>query len=155
MPSPDSPSMPLAVRYLDLIVLALALPVFALAGFPLAGYAVAAAAWLAQRGIQHVLTTRADTDDPRTVAGLLTASMIGRGLAGRAVDLRHRHVRARGGARRGRALDPPLHNLLHRAGVRTALRAAAARRGQAMKTRTKRSGSRSRTRTAIASVSSG
>lgn len=72
--------MPLAVRYLDLIALAFALPVFVLAGFPLAGYAAAAAAWLAQRGLQHLLTARAvASDDPRTVAGLLTASMIGRG----------------------------------------------------------------------------
>ncbi len=72
--------MPLAVRYLDLILLAIALPVFVVAGLPLLGYAAAAAAWLAQRALQHVLNARAvASDDPRTVAGLLTASMIGRG----------------------------------------------------------------------------
>ena len=68
------------LRYLDLILLAIALPVFALAGLPLVGYAAAAAAWLAQRGIQHVTDAKArDSDDPRTVVGLLAASMIGRG----------------------------------------------------------------------------
>jgi hypothetical protein len=41
----------LFVRYADLLVLALALPVFLLAGWPLLGYAVAAAAWLAQHAI--------------------------------------------------------------------------------------------------------
>ena len=37
------------LRYLDLILLVLALPVFVAAGWPLLGYAVAAAAWIAQR----------------------------------------------------------------------------------------------------------
>jgi hypothetical protein len=41
----------LLVRYADLVVLALALPVFLLADLPLLGYAVAAAAWLAQHAI--------------------------------------------------------------------------------------------------------
>ena len=39
------------VRYLDLVALAAALPLFLLADLPMLGYAVAAAAWLAQRGI--------------------------------------------------------------------------------------------------------
>jgi hypothetical protein len=34
------------VRLLDLVVLALALPIFVLAGLPLAGYAAGAGAWL-------------------------------------------------------------------------------------------------------------
>jgi len=68
------------VRVLDLVVLALALPVFVLAGLPLLGYAVAAGAWLLQRGVGSLLARRAAaSDDPRTVVGLLTASMIGRG----------------------------------------------------------------------------
>jgi len=68
------------LRYLDLVVLALALPVFALAGFPMLGYATGAVAWLAQRGVQHVLTRRAvAADDPRTFVGLMAGSMIGRG----------------------------------------------------------------------------
>ena len=39
-------------KHVDLMVLAAALAVFLLAGWPILGYAVAAAAWLAQRGIQ-------------------------------------------------------------------------------------------------------
>ena len=39
-------------KYVDLLVLAAALAVFVLAGLPMIGYAAAAAAWLAQRGIQ-------------------------------------------------------------------------------------------------------
>ena len=42
------------LRYLDLVLLAVALPVFLLAGLPMLGYAGAAVAWLLQRGIQHV-----------------------------------------------------------------------------------------------------
>jgi hypothetical protein len=68
------------LRYLDLVVLALALAVFALADLPLLGYAAAAAAWLVQRGIQAITTAKADaSDDPRTIVGLIAASMIGRG----------------------------------------------------------------------------
>jgi len=68
------------VRGLDLALLALALPIFLAAGFPLLGWAAAAAGWLLQRGVQALLTARArDSDDPRTVAGLLAGSMIGRG----------------------------------------------------------------------------
>jgi len=37
------------LRYLDLVLLALALPVFVAADWPLLGYAVAAGAWVAQR----------------------------------------------------------------------------------------------------------
>jgi hypothetical protein len=72
---------PLALlRYLDLVVLALALPVFLLAGFPLLGYAAGAGAWLAQRAIRELLNRRARaSDDPRTVAGLLAGSMMARG----------------------------------------------------------------------------
>ncbi len=39
------------VRYADLALLALALPLFLAAGLPLLGYAAAAAAWLAQHAI--------------------------------------------------------------------------------------------------------
>jgi hypothetical protein len=73
--------MPLRVlRYLDLVVLALALPIFVAAGLPLLGWAGAAFGWLLQRLIQHAIEKRARaSDDPRTVAGLLTGSMIARG----------------------------------------------------------------------------
>ena len=68
------------LRYLDLIVLGLALPLFVLTDLPLLGYAAAAAAWLVQRAINTLATRRAQaSDDPRTVVGLLAGSMIGRG----------------------------------------------------------------------------
>jgi hypothetical protein len=72
--------MPLRMlRYLDLAVLALALPVFIAADLPLLGYAGAAGGWLLQRGVQALIEGRArQSDDPRTVAGLLTGSMIAR-----------------------------------------------------------------------------
>lgn len=71
---------PAAVRYLDLAILVIALPVFLLAGFPIGGYAVAAAAWIAQRAIQVAVQRRASaSEDPRTVVGLTVGSMIARG----------------------------------------------------------------------------
>ena len=39
-------------RYLDLVVLALTLPVFAVAGLPLLGWGAAAFAWCTQRALQ-------------------------------------------------------------------------------------------------------
>jgi len=68
------------LRYLDLIVLVLALGLFWVADLPLLGYAVAAAAWLVQRAVDQVATRKARAaGDPRTVVGLLAGSMIGRG----------------------------------------------------------------------------
>ena len=68
------------LRYLDLLVLAFALPLFVLTDLPLLGYSVAAAAWLVQRAINELATRKAHaSDDPRTVVGLLAGSMIGRG----------------------------------------------------------------------------
>jgi hypothetical protein len=76
-----SDPMPLRMlRYLDLALLGLALPIFVAAGLPLLGYAGAAFGWLVQRGVQALIEKRARaSDDPRTVAGLLTGSMIARG----------------------------------------------------------------------------
>jgi hypothetical protein len=73
--------MPLRMlRYLDLAILVIALPIFVAAGLPLLGYAGAAGGWLVQRGVQALIERRARaSDDPRTVAGLLTGSMIARG----------------------------------------------------------------------------
>ena len=69
-----------ALRYLDLVLLALALPLFVAAGLPMLGYAAGAAAWLVQRGVQIVLERRASSSkDPRTVVGITAGSMIGRG----------------------------------------------------------------------------
>jgi hypothetical protein len=68
------------VRYLDLVVLVLALPVFLLAGWPMLGYAAGAVAWLAQRAIQAYTNAKAmASTEPRAVAGWVTGSMIGRG----------------------------------------------------------------------------
>jgi hypothetical protein len=63
--------MPLrALRYLDLAILAIALPVFVAADLPLIGWAA----------VQAGINKRArESGDPRTVAGLLTGSMIARG----------------------------------------------------------------------------
>ena len=70
----------IAVRYLDLVLLAIALPVFVVAGLPMLGYAAGAAAWLVQRGLQLALNRKAvAADDPRTVVGIAAGSMIGRG----------------------------------------------------------------------------
>jgi hypothetical protein len=70
----------IALRYLDIVLLVVALPVFVVGGLPLLGYAAAAAAWLAQRAINAVATAKArDAADPRTVVGVLAGSMIGRG----------------------------------------------------------------------------
>jgi hypothetical protein len=73
--------MPLRVmRYLDLVILALALPVFLIAGLPVLGWAGVAGAWVVQRGVQQLIEQRARASkDPGTVAGLMTASMIARG----------------------------------------------------------------------------
>jgi hypothetical protein len=68
------------LRYLDLLLVAIALPVFLLAGLPIAGWAVGGGAWVAQRFLQQYLERRAEaSDDPRTVVGLLAGSMIARG----------------------------------------------------------------------------
>lgn len=73
--------MPLRVLgYLDIVVLVLALPIFIAADLPLLGWAGASGAWLLQRAIRAGIDSRARaSDDPRTVAGLLTGSMIARG----------------------------------------------------------------------------
>jgi hypothetical protein len=69
----------IALRYLDLVLLVVALPVFLAGGLPMLGYAAGAAAWLVQRGIQVALNRRAAAaDDPRTVVGIAAGSMIGR-----------------------------------------------------------------------------
>ena len=59
-------------KYVDLLVLAAALAVFVLAELPMVGYAAAAAAWLAQRGIQVL------ADAPRQQPSWPTASARGR-----------------------------------------------------------------------------
>ena len=70
----------LALRYLDIVILILALPVFLAADLPMLGYVAGGGIWLVQRAIQVVLTRKAaEQDDPRKVAGIAVGSMIGRG----------------------------------------------------------------------------
>ena len=72
--------VPAFVRYLDLVVLLLALPLFLLADLPLAAYLVGGGAWVLQRIVQLLLQRRAEaSDDPRMVAGCTAGSMIARG----------------------------------------------------------------------------
>jgi hypothetical protein len=70
------------VRQLDLVVLALALPVFLLAGLPMLGYAVAAGAWLAQWAIHVAAERRAAASlaagDRRSALGVVAATTLGR-----------------------------------------------------------------------------
>ena len=73
---------PLALRYADLALLALALPVFVLAGFPLLGYAVGGGAWLLARALGEAADRRAARalagGDRRTAMGTIAAAMLGR-----------------------------------------------------------------------------
>lgn len=69
-------------KHVDLLVLAAALAVFALGGLPLLGYAVAAAAWLAQRGIQVLATRRTAAElaagNRQRAMGIVAATTLGR-----------------------------------------------------------------------------
>ena len=55
---PARAEAPAILRYLDLALLALALPVFLVADWPMLGYAVAAGAWIAQRLVMAFASTR-------------------------------------------------------------------------------------------------
>jgi hypothetical protein len=69
----------LALRYLDIVLLVLALPVFLAGDLPMLGYAAGGGAWLVQRAIQVWLNRKAAAaDDPRKVAGIAVGSMVGR-----------------------------------------------------------------------------
>jgi hypothetical protein len=69
-------------KYVDLLVLAAALAVFVVAGLPMIGYAAAAAAWLAQRGIQTLATRRAAAElaagQRQRAMGVIAATTLGR-----------------------------------------------------------------------------
>ena len=70
----------IALRYLDLVLLAIALPVFLVADFPIGGWLTAAGIWAMWRGIGWISDRKvAETDDPKRVVGIATGSMIGRG----------------------------------------------------------------------------
>ena len=72
--------MPLRMlRYVDLAVLAAALPVFVAAGLPLFGWAAVTGAWLLQRGAQAFFLHRAEASgNPRLAFGLMSVSLLGR-----------------------------------------------------------------------------
>jgi hypothetical protein len=76
---------PRAARLLrlgDLAVLVAALPLFLVFEWPLLGYAVAAVAWLAQRGVQNLATSRARAalgrGDRRVALGAIAGATVGR-----------------------------------------------------------------------------
>jgi hypothetical protein len=70
------------LKYVDLLVLAAALAVFVLAELPMVGYAAAAAAWLAQRGIQVLAARRAKAElaagERQRAMGVIAATTLGR-----------------------------------------------------------------------------
>jgi hypothetical protein len=69
-------------KYVDLIALALALPVFLLGSFPLLGYAVGAAVWLLQRAVQSVAARRAQEElalgERQRAMGIVAGTGLGR-----------------------------------------------------------------------------
>lgn len=68
------------LRYLDIVVLIIALPVFLIGGLPMLGYVAGGGIWIVQRGIQLYANKKAvEADDPRTTVGIAAGSMIGRG----------------------------------------------------------------------------
>jgi hypothetical protein len=70
------------LRHFDLVVLVIALPVFIVAGLPALGYVTGAGAWAMWKGIGIYTRRRAAaTSDPRSVAGWMVGSMVGRGWA--------------------------------------------------------------------------
>jgi hypothetical protein len=67
------------IRYFDIVLLIVALPVFLIGGLPMLGYAAGAGAWLVQRALQIYLNRKAvAADDPRVTVGITAGSMIGR-----------------------------------------------------------------------------
>jgi len=67
------------IRYFDLVLLVVALPVFLIGGLPMLGSAAGARAWLVQRGLQISLNRKAAAAAaPRVTVGIAAGSMIGR-----------------------------------------------------------------------------
>ena len=69
-------------KYVDLLLLAVALAVFLLGGLPMLGYAVGAIAWLAQRAVQMVAAGRAKAElaagNRQKAMGIVAATTLGR-----------------------------------------------------------------------------
>jgi VanZ family protein len=69
----------MALRYLDLAVLAVALPIFLALGMPLVAWAGVTALWLVQRAVQQLVERRAlASDDPTRATAALAISMFAR-----------------------------------------------------------------------------
>ena len=67
------------LKYIDLFLLAVALPVFILTGLPVLGWAGAAVGWCGQRVIQALVEARASrTEDTKGFFQLMAGSIIGR-----------------------------------------------------------------------------
>ena len=70
------------IRYADLALLALALPVFLVADLPIAGYVVVAVAWLVQRAVLFAAERRVAASlaagERRAAVGVTAASTLGR-----------------------------------------------------------------------------
>jgi hypothetical protein len=80
MPADTPPTSVRVMRNVDVLVLALALPLFVVAGWPIVGWLLGAGVWALQRLISEYAVRKAEaSDDPRTKVGLLAGSMIGRG----------------------------------------------------------------------------
>jgi hypothetical protein len=75
-----SDNMPLRVtRYVDLVVLVLALPIFVAADLPLLAWGGVTAVWIFQRSAQALLMRRAErSGNRRSAVGLLSVSLLGR-----------------------------------------------------------------------------
>ena len=73
---------PLALRFPDMVVLILALPVFVVADWPLLGYAVCAGAWLAQHAVLAFAERRAkaalEAGDRRLALAMIGGATLGR-----------------------------------------------------------------------------
>jgi hypothetical protein len=68
------------MRNIDLIVLAVALPIFLVAGWPILGWVTGAGAWIGQRLLRDFMAGRARrSTDVREQVGYLAGSMIARG----------------------------------------------------------------------------
>jgi hypothetical protein len=69
-------------KYVDLLVLIVALAVFLLGGLPMLGYAVAAGAWLIQRTVQIYVVKRAQAElaagNRQKAMGIVGATTLGR-----------------------------------------------------------------------------
>src|SRR4051812_45520964 len=75
-----TPTSVKVMKNIDVLVLAIALPIFLAAGFPILGWITGAGAWAIQRAIAALAAKKAkEASDPRTKVGLLAGSMIGRG----------------------------------------------------------------------------